>query len=431
MINFNTKKLNFLLPILTVFFIINKIHAQQTIKAGYLVSNNGDTIKGFIPVRNWDYTPSSIELRKEKNKAGKLFSYKEIKEFRTDKEWFIVAAFDVELSPRTDNNINYDSNYILKTDTGFLQVLVKGSKSLFYYRKKNSEANLYIEENNQPKLLKYKRYIKNTDFNIVTGELKDYKKQLVQYLTPCADLITQIEQINYSELSLFAIFQKYYKNCADKNPLFVRQADKLKFEFGINAGVQFTKLNFKPSSTGRQNFGQLVLYNHPAYFSFTGSAFMNMVFQRGSGRTSLYNELNYGSFGSVWKTRVNGFSSSIYSDYDCKLILGYIKLSNMLQYKTNTNVSFVLKAGVATSINFEQSNTQKRDDYFGSNVGTTYGKVLERTRKWDIAPVAGIGTAYKRYSFELRYERNRGLSDYLATGSRSQRVMLLAGVTLQ
>ncbi|MFZ9296581.1 MAG: hypothetical protein ACO259_10295 [Bacteroidia bacterium] len=88
---------------------------------------------------------------------------------------------------------------------------------------------------------------------------------------------------------------------------------------------------------------------------------MNIVFQRGSHNLSLFNELNYGSFGSVWKTRVNGFSSSIYSDYDCKLILGSIKLGNLLQYKINVkSAAILLKAGVANTINFEQANQQKK-----------------------------------------------------------------------
>ena len=159
---------------------------------------------------------------------------------------------------------------------------------------------------------------------------------------------------------------------------------------------------------------------------------MNLIFQRGQRKTSLFNEINYGAFGSTWSTRVNGLSSSIYSLYDCTLILGYLKLSNMLQYKIPVNaININLKAGIFTTVNFEQKNYQKRDDYFGPTVATSYGKVLERTRKWDLGPSAGLSAAYKKLSLEIRYERNRGVSDYLATGPRAQRVIFLAGFTIK
>lgn len=410
----------------------NSTNAQTNIKPGYVVSLQGDTVKGFIVAKNWEYNPSSIELRQKKDIAGTLYSFHDIREFRTEKEWYIRSVFEVETSPRLDNSITYDSLFNISVDTGFLQVLQQGEKSLYYFRKKNSEANLYIQENDKPVLLRYKRFIRSTSFNIVTGELNDYKQQLEKYLSPCSNVLTLIENAVYTETAVYKIFQTYNKNCSTQKPGFTRTADKLKVELGINAGAQLTKMSFSPSATGRQNFGQLVQYDHPASLNFTAGLWMNLVFQRGEGKTSLFNELSYGSFGSKWNTRVNGISSSVYGIYDCELVLGYIKLSNMLQYKIPWNaVDFYLKAGISTTVNFEQTNAQKKDEYFGNTVNTTYGKVLERTRKWDIGPAAGIGTAYKKLRLEIRYERNKGVSDYLATGSRAQRLILLAGFALK
>lgn len=428
----NTKPLlTFFLFSLALFFQ-QQTAAQTNIKPGYVVTNGGDTLNGFIVTKNWEYNPVSIELRQKKNSTGKLYSFQDVKEFRTEKEWYISNIFEVETSPRLDNSITYDSLYNISTDTGFLQVLVKGEKNLYYFRKKNSEANLYIEENNRPVLLRYKRFIRSTAFNIVTGELNDYKQQLEKYLSPCINILPLIENAVYSETAVFKIFQTYNSNCGSQKPSFVRAADKLKVELGVNAGMQMTKMSFKASATGRQNFGQLVQYDHPASLNFTAGLWMNLVFQRGERKTSLFNELNYGSFGSKWNTRVNGSSSSVYGIYDCELVLGYVKLSNMLQYKLlQRTVDLYVKAGIATTINFEQKNAQKKDEYFGSTVNTTYGKVLERTRKWDIGPAIGLGTAYKKLSLEIRYERNKGVSDYLATGSGAQRILFLAGFALK
>lgn len=422
------------LPVLFISFLLlsKSTHAQTNVKPGYIVSLQGDTTKGFIVIKNWEYNPASIELRLEKNNTGKLYSFRDIKEFRTEKEWYISNVFEVETSPRLDNSITYDSLYNISTDSGFLQVLVKGEKSLYYYRKMNSEANLYIEEHNKPVLLRYKRFIRSTAFNIVTGQLNDYKQQLEKYLSPCINVLPLIENAVYSETVVFKIFQTYNTNCSSEKSSFMRAADKLKVELGVNAGMQMTQMSFKASATGRQNFGQLVQYDHPASLNFTAGLWMNLVFQRGQRKASLFNELNYGSFGSKWNTRVNGISNSVYAIYDCELVLGYVKLSNMLQYKLlQRTVDLYVKAGISTTVNFEQKNAQKKDEYFGNTVNTTYGKVLERTRKWDIGPSIGFGTAYKKISLEIRYERNKGVSDYLATGSRAQRILLLAGFALK
>ena len=204
-------------PLSTIFhFVIAVLFQQQTtaqnnIKPGYVITTSGDTLKGFIVTKNWEYNPVSIEFRNEKSAAGKLYSYNDIKEFKTEKEWYISAPFKVEISPRLDNTINYDSAYIIKNDTGFLQVLQKGEKSLYYYRKKNSEVNLYIEVDGKPELLLYKRFIRLTEFNKIVGQFTDYKKQLEKYLSPCPETIPLIENALYSETVFFKIFQTFNK----------------------------------------------------------------------------------------------------------------------------------------------------------------------------------------------------------------------------
>lgn len=405
--------------------------AQTNIKPGYIVTTGGDTLNGFIVTKNWEYNPVSVEFRNEKSTAGTLYSYNEIKEFKTEKEWYISTTFEVEVSPRLDNTINYDSAYKIQNDTGFLQVLQKGEKSLYYYRKRNSEVNLYIEKDGKPELLLYKRFIRLTEFNKIVGQFTDYKKQLEKYLSPCPNVIPLIENALYSETVFFKLFQMYNKRCGTTKPSFTRAADKLKVDFSLTAGVQFTKMSFKPSTTGSMYYGALVFYDHKPSFAVTGGAAVTLTFQRGARRVSLYNEVSYGSYSSTWTKRIDGVSSTTYKIYDCDLAVGYIKVSNMLQYKIPiSKVELLLKGGLINCFNFEQRNSQKEDAYFGSTVFTTNGKVLPQINKWDPGYAAGIGIGFNRFVFELRYDTNKGASDYIAVGSRAQRVILQAGFRL-
>lgn len=424
-------------PLSTIFlFVIAVLFQQQTtaqnnIKPGYVITTSGDTLKGFIVTKNWEYNPVSIEFRNEKSAAGKLYSYNDIKEFKTEKEWYISATFKVEVSPRLDNTINYDSAYIFQNDTGFLQVLQKGAKSLFYYRKKNSEVNLYIEVDGKPELLLYKRFIRLTEFNKIVGQFTDYKKQLEKYLSPCPETIPLIENALYSETVFFKIFQTFNKKCGNIKPSFTRPADKLKVDFSLTAGMQFTKMSFRPSTTGSMYYGALVFYDHKPSPAVTGGAAITLTFQRGARRVSLYNELNYGSYSSTWTQRVDGYSSTTYKMYDCDLAVGYLKVSNMLQYKIPvSHFELLLKGGLLNCFNFEQRNYQKEDAYFGATVITTEGKVLPQINKWDPGYTAGIGIGFKRLVFEARYDTNKGASDYLAVGSRAQRIIFQAGFRL-
>lgn len=238
-----------------LLLLSTKSSAQTNVKPGYVITTSGDTLNGFIVIKNWEYNPTSIEFRNDKSIAGKIYSYNDIKEFKTEKEWYTSSVFKVEVSPRLDNAINYDSTYKIQTDTGFLQVLQKGIKSLFYYHKKNSEVNLYIEADGKPELLLYKRFIRTTDFNIVVGELKDYKNQLEQYLDACPEVSALIEKALYSEIFLFSIFKTYNQKCGTK-PSFTRPADKIKINFSLNGGIQFTKLSFKPLISAQRIMGR-------------------------------------------------------------------------------------------------------------------------------------------------------------------------------
>lgn len=413
-----------------LLLLSNNSSAQTNVKPGYVITTSGDTLNGFIVTKTWEYNPTSIEFRNDKSIAGKVFSYNDIKEFKTEKEWYISSVFNVEVSPRLDNAINYDSTYKIQTDTGFLQVLQKGIKSLFYYHKKNSEVNLYIEADDKPELLLYKRFIRTTDFNIVVGELKDYKKQLEKYLDACPEVSALIEKALYSETFLFNIFKTYNQKCGTK-PSFTRPADKIKINFSLTGGIQFTKLSFKPSNIGTTYYGALVLHDHQPSLAFTGGAAVTLTFQRGARRVSLYNEVNYGSYSSTWTKRIDGFSSTTYRMYDCDLAVGYIKLSNMLQYKIPAgNADLLIKGGLLNCFNIEQRNYQKEDAYFGTTVITTEGEILQQIKKWDPGFTAGIGIGLNRFVFELRYDGNKGASDYLSVGSRAKRVIFQAGFRL-
>ena len=160
---------------------------------------------------------------------------------------------------------------------------------------------------------------------------------------------------------------------------------------------------------------------------------MNLIFQRGLRRLSIYNELGFGSYGSQWSERITNPGSATYRQYESELAISYFKLSNMIQYRLPLNNSSALftRAGILTSLNSEKKNYEKEESYLGGS-GTpivSEGKVLPEINKWDAGFTAGLGYQLLRLHIEARYEQSKGVSDYLSLGSKANKFLLQIGFT--
>ena len=74
-------------------------------------------------------------------------------------EIYVSAIVDTEISPSKINYLTFDQSLQIEVDTVLLQVIVRGDKSLYYYRNSNGNENLFIGDNDQFILLKYKKYL--------------------------------------------------------------------------------------------------------------------------------------------------------------------------------------------------------------------------------------------------------------------------------
>ncbi len=441
--SFNMRSATLILFLYFIFFAQLTSFCQSNYLPGYLLTNKSDTLKGFIDQRNWEYNPEEIKFRPTKEGVEQVYSFTDIKEFRTTKEWYISAIFETENSMRMDNLLNSDSSFKIQIDTGFLQVLQRGNKSLLYYRKKGFETNFYIERDGKIELLLYKRHMADSvavnstlKYRTTTEvtERKNYTKQLETYLPGCVKVINLLNNAAYTETSFEKIFSTYNKECGTTAPSYTRKADRLKFEFGITAGGQITKISFSASSIGYNAYEALVKANHQPSLNFTGGVFMNLIFQRGLRRLSIYNELGVGSYGSKWSERITNPGSSTYRTYESELAISYFKISNMVQYKlpVNNSSSFFFRAGVLNALNSERKNYQKEESYFGGSGSTpivSEGKVLPEINKWDAGFAAGLGFELLRFYMEARFEQSKGISDYLSLGSKANKFLLQLGFT--
>ncbi len=140
------------------------IFAQPNYHEGFVVKNNGDTLKGYVNYREWLYSPTSIEFRPGNDKDIIRFGPEAIKSFQ-------INGFENYVSyvgrASVNKNIFPDLPFHLDTATGqmaiFLKQLVSGNNVTLYYNNEQNKKRFFIAETNEPPVeLKYYEYYATT-----------------------------------------------------------------------------------------------------------------------------------------------------------------------------------------------------------------------------------------------------------------------------
>jgi len=184
--------------------------SQQNYLSGYVVKNNGDTLSGFIDYRNWDINPDKVDYKSKLEEKPIQFKPTEILEFGVKNEIYVSGTVDIEISPIDIGMLEEDPQIHIQVNTVFLQTLVKGEKSLFYYKNQDRREYFYIKYNATLELLIYKRYIKQREGMRVIEENNKYLGQLALYLNDCSSIQAKFENTPYRQKNLINLFHYYF-----------------------------------------------------------------------------------------------------------------------------------------------------------------------------------------------------------------------------
>ncbi|WP_342647132.1 hypothetical protein [Mucilaginibacter sp. CSA2-8R] len=207
--------------------------AQTNFKPGYIISNTGDTLKGYIDQREWAQNPTSVGFKTHQNdRAIHLYVIDSISSFTlTGMETF--ERHTVALS-QDASNFNYlkagiDSSSVKKTV--LLRVISQGRYLTFYsYEDKIKRRYLLRNGSETPFELSHHVYLnpQHTDQVInSTGFRKQLTKYAVYYRPNDQRLINKIQAAEYNESALIRIVDAINGNTTNPG----------KTSFGINAFV--------------------------------------------------------------------------------------------------------------------------------------------------------------------------------------------------
>lgn len=181
--------------------------AQRNLQDGFVVLNNGDTLKGFINYREWYKNPASIMFSTAKGSGMQRYKLQDITCFAVNERemyqrYFVRISMDRQLV----GNIG-EKDTSGKKDTVFLKVLQTGKNVTLFSYSDDVKKRFYILPANEstPVELQNSEYLSNGQ--VITE--KEYRSILVnvarKYVPGNATIETAIYNKDYSQTNILDI----------------------------------------------------------------------------------------------------------------------------------------------------------------------------------------------------------------------------------
>lgn len=244
-----------LLSIILIIAFPSIIFAQSNYHRGYVLKNNGDTIKGYINYREWSQQPKSIDFKiNEADKQALQFNPQTIKEFQVaGMDTYTAYTGSISMDKTNFPDIAEGLDTTKKLDTIFLKQLITGKYlTLFQYGDEVKTRFFIAEINGEPVELKYHEYYNDLK-QVVNSDI--YKGQLLLYInkfTPGNNkFIAKVEDGSYHQSDLELLVDGINNN---------RIATKKQSSYRFFAGIAISSTNTKVNDIDDYNKGTVITH---------------------------------------------------------------------------------------------------------------------------------------------------------------------------
>jgi len=206
--------------ILTVLFPCVAL-AQPNYHEGFVIKNNGDSVKGFVNYREWVYSPESVEFRTEKTGPTTKYTANVIKGFGvngfvTYRSYVGDITMNKNIFPNISSGI--DTTHLVKAI--FLKPVRSGLNINLYYNNEVNKDRFFIAEGNgTPVELKYYEYY-------TSGSTEEYGNVYKTQLELLAEKYNKSSEKITRDLELAKYELIYITHIADEiNGIDIKKAD--------------------------------------------------------------------------------------------------------------------------------------------------------------------------------------------------------------
>jgi hypothetical protein len=413
---------NFILFVL-IFMLSLVTHAQENFIPGYIIQMDGDTSRGYIDFRNWRINPEKISFKVNPQGETTVYTPVQINGFSVSGNVYQSAFVTIETSPDNHQFLETDPELKLQEDTAFLQLLVRGKKSIYHYLTRDEKNQFYIPGDSVFELLVYKKYLTDKDNNgiMYTAEYKKYAGQLSVYLNDCPTIQEKITRLQYKKQSLEKLFL-FYAQCTGDSLEFVKKPDKKRTEFGFIAGTSVTWIQF--GGTGKP-----YLYNLDKNYSvnFVPGIVIDFIRFKNNRKWSWSNELLYSGFKLEGNYTDSIDENNITRSHTVFSML-YLKWYSLIRYKFPVGkVHLYANAGISNGLGVPMDNYVYQEITFYDMERIRSEEALHHVKSYEFGLIGGFGARLKDFTLEARYEWGSGFSAVDDISTKTSRLYFLLG----
>ena len=267
-----------LIFILSFLLFSKQIFAQKNMVLGYIIKENGDTLKGKIDDGFWSKNPTKINFSTNNIDIKNYDAVKELQGFGINgKSVYVRKKISLDITPYEVNSLPETSERTIISDTTLmLRHLVKGRINLYFLKDNKSKPHFFVEKLNAPiiELIKH-------DFIKVVGSrriiVRDnlYNNQLFEL---CKDYLSKENKgfnLEYTAPSLSGIILEYNKSFGPVATFEVTKNEKLsatiflqigigQYGYNTNYSTSFNNYTFQKSNIFIPSFGVKGLFEMPS-----------------------------------------------------------------------------------------------------------------------------------------------------------------------
>lgn len=183
------------------------VFAQSNYQQGYILKNNGDTLRGYINYTESSYSPVAVEFKASKaDKAMQQFTPLDIKAFQiTGSEDYVSYIGSISTNKNVVPNLPGGLDTSTTNGAVFLEPLITGRHITLFYNNEPSKNRFFIAETNGPPVeLKYYPYYEDAATTIIEHYI--YRGQLLLYNNKFNDgnpqLVNRINDVMFNKADL-------------------------------------------------------------------------------------------------------------------------------------------------------------------------------------------------------------------------------------
>jgi len=382
-----TKRIFFV--VLTIFFVLG-IKAQTDFRPGYIITLQGDTIKGLINYGGDATNAKGCTFKKEDNQNKVIYTPDQISSYR-----FIDGKYYV-----SSNSIKYK----FQTPV-FLEYVIKAAVSIYYCKDGENERYFtardtlvmeldhYVDVDNFPK-----------DDSKISKPSQKYKGQLKYLMIDQPSLFEKTNGTDCNAKSLISLTKEYQKlSCPSQECLLYEKKTykDVKFKFGVFGSTGLSNLSSPPYAAGVSDYSVVKYLDFHTSLTYEIGASLNLYLNFiGENKYSvqLSPALNHVDYKSYMEYPLN---SLIYS-YKTNIGFTTLKIPMVFKYSLYSSTWPVIpfaRFGMGFAIYLKQKGLYEYRSYadVNDNHGTYYSESLTTNISKPTCAyfIAGVGVDVK------------------------------------